>query len=130
MGKKGTSTSGMPPAKSMPSPKTLPPTSLPTCESKTHRFSLLFSQILFSADIGFFLFCCFVVVGFLAGPYCIDMRTRMCHWARGSSDWRLNTWTTVLCAVGPLQVWNFYLPENGPSIPILQPKNTHDIING
>jgi hypothetical protein len=47
------------------------------------------------------------------------MRTRMCHWAPGSSDWRLNTWTTVLCAVGPLQVWNFNLPENGTSFPIL-----------
>jgi hypothetical protein len=42
----------------------------------------------------------------LAGPYYIDMRTRMFHWAPGLSDWKLNTSTTVLCAMGPLQVRN------------------------
>jgi hypothetical protein len=65
---KGTSTSGMPLAKSMPSPKTLLPTSQLTCDSKTSSFFFIFIYFIFPADVGkseicFFFFFCFFFVG-------------------------------------------------------------------
>ena len=70
----------------MPSPKTLLPTSQSTCESTILPLPSLFIYFIMGFGNGkqtkFKIW---------AGPYCIDMQMRTCHWAPGSSDWKLTT---------------------------------------
>lgn len=110
----------MPLAKSMPSPKTSLPTSRSTCEYNQNspytcpqvvcilrwrvvdknKLPLLNLFLVFIGPVDMLWF------GW-AGPYCTDTRTKTCHWAPGLLAWKLNTSTTVPCAVAPLQVCNF-----------------------
>lgn len=113
LGKKGTSISGMPLAKSTPSLRTLHPISLSICKDLIKylnvHYSLLTSvsqtndTMMWIVDFG--------LLGWstMAGPFCTDTQTRMCHWAPGSQALKWNTWTSGPCVVGPHQVLLYYI---------------------